>query len=107
MTKPEIPVKLLRQMMEAKDGYFAFDTSASGPFQLPLMEEFEEAQPLESLGQILMIFRDHQEQKTYRIPLRARTLSRLVLALTTLDKIHGDALRINDQKFFPEPSGKQ
>lgn len=107
MTKKGFPKELLRQMTEAKGGYFAFDTSAAGPFQLPLMEEFEEAWPLVDSGQIVLLFRDHQEQKTYRIPLRARTLSRLILVLTTLDKTQGDALRTNDQKRFSGPLGKQ
>lgn len=100
MSKQDIPEKLLRQMQEAKKGYFEFDTAAPGPFQLPLMDEFEEAMVEPDLGQILLQFRDYQEKKTYRIPLRGRTLKRLVDFLATIQNQYGEKLKTQDEKLF-------
>jgi hypothetical protein len=107
MLKSDIPKKLLRKMMEAKGGYYEFDTSAVGPFRLPLMGQFESADLYPDLGQIELRFRDHQDQKSYRIPLRARTLKNLVDSLTTIDKQYGDKLRIQDEKLSSGPSETQ
>ncbi len=107
MSKRDIPETLHRQMMEARKGHYEFDTSAPGPFQLPLMEEFETAMILHDLGQIVLQFRDHQEQKTYRIPMRGRTLKTLVDMLTAIYRNYGEKLKIQDSKLVSGPSETQ
>jgi hypothetical protein len=107
MKEQDIPKILLRKMMESKEGYFEFDTSEIGPFRLPLMGQFESADLYFDLGQIELRFRDHQEQKSYRIPLRARILKTLVDSLTTIDKQYGDKLRSQDEKLSSGPSETQ
>lgn len=96
--KPNIPKELLVKLAESRGGYYKFDTSAPGPFRLPLLSKFESLDLDKSLGQIILIFRDHDEGKTYQIPLRARILPELIYMISTTEKIHGKELRKQDAK---------
>ena len=96
--KPNIPKMLLVKINESRDGYYEFDTSESGPFRLPLLSEFESANFDKSLGQVILIFRDHAEGKAFQIPLRARTLPVLIENISIIETVHGKELREQDAK---------
>ncbi len=70
---------------------FSFDLTGPGPFELPLLAEFDGLIILKQKDVVLAEFRSEEGKKLY-VPISYRAVPALVDALATLPAVHGGAL---------------
>ena len=85
MSKPDdqLPKEFLAKMNESTTGYYQFDTSAPGPFLLPLLDHLESVD-MDAHKNMTFRFRDKDQKKRFDILVSASLIPDLYEMIATI-----------------------